>query len=270
MNVDDPRHGTHAGAIQHWRAGETPCEPCGTAARRLRKQNDLRKARGINPTVPLGKAWDVINETPLNQLAAATGIRTHRLINYRNRGPNMMVRRATRERIITAGTNWTVVGLQRRLQALTALGWSMLAVAEEGGMSLESVKKLRRAKNRSFVRREVAEAIVQTYERLQMRIPPDGPSKSKTLADARSKRWPPPLAWDDIDRDAAPYGVTKATTRGIDPAVVDRILGGDYKLPCTPAEKLAVIERWTRSGGSQNELERRTGWNVNRYLRGAA
>lgn len=276
---DDPRHGSHAGAIQHWRAGETPCEPCAIAARRLRKRNDLNKARGRGPTVPLGRAWDVINQTPLNQLAAATGIRTHRLIDYRNRGPEMLVHRATRERIVGAGTNWTVVGLQRRLQALTALGWSMLAVSQEGGLSLESVKKLRRAKRRSFVRRDVAEAIVETYDRLHMRIPPDGPSKSKTLADAKLKGWPPPLAWTNIDDpDEHPSGVghqpryrnDNRDTTECDPVVVDRILAGDWELPCTPAEKAEVGARWVAAGGSTYRLEQLTGWRLSRYYKKGA
>jgi hypothetical protein len=49
--------------------------------------------------------------------------------------------------------------------------------------------------------------------------------------------------------------------------VVQRILAGDWRLPCNPAEKTAVIEQWA---GPLNELERLTGWNVRRYKNGDA
>lgn len=37
MQADDPRHGTNAGAVQHWKDKESPCPPCAQAGYRARK-----------------------------------------------------------------------------------------------------------------------------------------------------------------------------------------------------------------------------------------
>lgn len=55
------------------------------------------------------------------------------------------------------------------------------------------------------------------------------------------------------------YPVTR-----FDIAVVRRILNGDWQLPASRRERLAVIAAWD---GSLSQLERRTGWNVGRDLR---
>lgn len=53
----------------------------------------------------------------------------------------------------------------------------------------------------------------------------------------------------------------------VDDALVRRILDGDYKTPCNPAEKREVLRRWTAGGRSAAELGRLTGWRPERYFR---
>ncbi len=74
---------------------------------------------------------------------------------------------------------------------------------------------------------------------------------------ARAAGWLPPLAWLDIDNPAETPDLS-AIDDEVDEVVVDRLLGGDWSLRATRAERWEVIERWS---GSDNELERRTGWN---------
>lgn len=63
--------------------------------------------------------------------------------------------------------------------------------------------------------------------------------------------------------DLLTYPRLDARTR-TDPQVVARILNGEWQLTATLSERLAVLDRFK---GTQNELERLTGWNVSRDLR---
>lgn len=55
-----------------------------------------------------------------------------------------------------------------------------------------------------------------------------------------------------------------------DMVVVEHILAGEWRMKAGPAERREVIRQWIADGGTQNELERLTGWNVSRLLRSAA
>lgn len=202
MSPDDPRHGKHAGAIAHWRAGEKPCDPCALAARRQNKAAHIDKARGRPRTVPLGdRAVRIITTTPLSQLAHATGIRVDRLIRYRKAGACMNVHRTTRDRILIAGSGafWTPVGIQRRLKALNALGWSMNKIAATAGADVDGFKRLRNRAAPQFVRGEVADKVIAVYEELCMVSVSPGRASTRARNEARRNGWPPPLAWSDID-----------------------------------------------------------------------
>lgn len=51
---------------------------------------------------------------------------------------------------------------------------------------------------------------------------------------------------------------------GGDPVVIQRILAGD-NISASQAERLEVVRRWPETGKSLAELERQTGWRVDRY-----
>ena len=53
MLPDDPRHGTDAGRVAHWRDGEKPCAPCARAAARAYAMRQLDAMRGTPRTVPI-------------------------------------------------------------------------------------------------------------------------------------------------------------------------------------------------------------------------
>ena len=54
----------------------------------------------------------------------------------------------------------------------------------------------------------------------------------------------------------------------IDPAVVERIIGGDWRARATNAEKAEVARRYIGGGlGTTHALRLLTGWKVERYYR---
>lgn len=264
---DDPRHGTYAGALQHWRAGEKACEPCLQGARRADKQRDLDRLNGRPPMVPLGeRAHSIIAATPRNQMTAATGISSHRLVHLERIGPEHLVRRVTRDRVLAFRPTWSPIGIQRRLQALAAVGWSLKVISAEAGVHLSSLCRLRRNPEIRFVKRHVAEGVLAVWGRLQMLEAPDNHSSRETKAEAVRRGWLPPAAWDDIDDPAEdPHAIEP--TDEVDEVAVQRILSGDWRQPANRAERVEVIRRWTDRGVSLNEIARRTGWKTERYFK---
>ena len=269
MRPDDPRHGTNAGAVQHWRNGEQPCEPCSKASRRLAKICALDRHRGNPRTVSLGeRAHEVITNTPRDQLARASGLTVHKLCRLDKAGPSATVHRTTRDRILAAAAlpYWTPVGIQRRLRALHAVGWSMRAFAAETDMHEAVLRKLCNREQIKFVRRAVAEKVIEAYAHLCM-TPRQGAGATRARNTAQRNGWHAPLAWDDIDHDKEPEGTPVETKSELDPIVVERIVSGDYRMPATDAERIEVIRIWQADGLSNGEIVRRTGWNIWRYLR---
>lgn len=170
-------------------------------------------------------------------------------------------RRKRNHCLALAGTPATVpaAGTVRRLQALQAVGWTITDVARESGLH---EKTLRNPVYRGArVYRATADAVADAYERLSMTFP-DGPYATRARRRAQRLGYPPPLAWDDDtidDPDALPLQPGEHDDQP-DPVVVERILAGDWRLAATQAERRLVVAAWLERGGSQNELERLTGW----------
>lgn len=265
MSPDDPRHGTHRGYLAHRRAGSDPCAECRHAHFRSCKATKHRLAHGDRRRVPLGQeAHAIIAASTLSQLAAAAGLRTQQINRLAAGGPDQIVLVTTRDAILAART-WTVVGIQRRLRALAAIGWSGAMIADQIDSWRDTVQ-LAQTQDRTFVRPAFGDRVVALYETAQHQPRPDrGPSRYARRR-AQQNGWYPPAMWDDIDLDPDP---TPLGADYVDHAVVERILAGDT-VPATAAERLEVIRRWPSTGRSLNELERTTGWNVRRYLQEAS
>lgn len=158
-------------------------------------------------------------------------------------------------------------GTRRRIEALVCLGWSFADLGEATGHSKNWTQELMRS---ARVHQDTAAAVAAIYDRLSMTLAPENGYRGRTRNLAQRRGYQPPLAWDEQsidDPNAVPYSFTKedADDADYDEVVVDRILSGDYRLPATRTERLEVIRRWERAGAwSLNELERRTGWNINR------
>lgn len=201
---------------------------------------------------------DARNENPawLEEQAALWATRDHaasrahaaQLADYRKR------------RYLTGLQMIPAIGTQRRVRALHALGWTAVHIAEYGDWRTPNA--VSEVHKRQRVTKSTAAAIESAYAALSMRV---GPSETTRRLAAR-RGWPGPLEWDDIDNDTSPHRALPAddTDDGIDPVVIERILAGDWRHPATPAERYAVLDRWTRSDSA---LEKLTRWNIARMRR---
>jgi hypothetical protein len=156
------------------------------------------------------------------------------------------------------------VGTHRRIQALHRLGWSAAEISRRAGRSQFWAQQVLLQEK---VQQRTADTISRIYDALSMTWNTQAWAP-RTAAEARSKGWPPPLAWDDEDLDnpaATPY--TDQTPVDVDEAVVDRVLSGEWRLPTTRQEKVEVTRRWHHSGRSLADLCRLTGWKEGRYFK---
>lgn len=275
MNADDKRHGTNRGATAHYFDGEEPCYPCRRAKSRYMKRATLDKVEGRSREVTLGEtAHTIVRRAPLGYLSAVSGLAREHLVAIRRGGPEQSVFRTTRSKIIATKrlAYWSNEGIQRRIQALMALGWNGRAIATEGGAAERSIIRLAKSEHHERVRYELALKVLVAYEALSMRLPPERTpnergSANKTRQLAQQEGFLPPLAWNDIDdpNERPLPRRTETAVRDVDPVVVDRILSGDMTLArsATKAERVEVVRRWA---GSLNELERLTSWEPRRYV----
>jgi len=112
-----------------------------------------------------------------------------------------LANKAYRLRILDGPVTMPTTGSIRRVQALTAIGWSQEAIAKAAGMHRGTMScALYRQRSTSV---EFHQRIADAYERLCMT---PGPS-SRARAHAEREGWAPPLAWDDIDNDPEPKGI---------------------------------------------------------------
>jgi len=97
-------------------------------------------------------------------------------------------------------------GTVRRIQALVARGWSQARIAGMLGMGAANLGDL--LYRREAVTAARARAVRSLYARLWDQPPPESSHREKIAASrarryAAERRWPPPMAWDDIDNPRA-------------------------------------------------------------------
>ncbi len=152
------------------------------------------------------------------------------------------------------------IGTRRRVQALQCLGWSQRMIAAEVGISSQQALRVLLESDR--VRVVTHERISAAYERLCMTRPEPSSASTRARLSAQSRGYAPPLAWDDIDNPDETPNFGQDGDFPYDEAVIERVLGGEWKLPTTRAERVQIIARWPGSG---YELENITGWKLERY-----
>lgn len=149
-------------------------------------------------------------------------------------------------------------GAIRRVRALMALGWRHEDMTSLIGRTSSHLVSARYPRINALDWR-IIDAV---YERLSGT---PGPSAS-TRARAVAQGFLPPLAWDDIDGPGMPSRKVKHADEVFDRVTVQRIISGEWRLQSTRADRIEVLRVWT---GSIGELERLTGWNINRLRRQA-
>jgi len=178
--------------------------------------------------------------------------------------------RIARDRITDAlaDTRWGVPRFRavRRVQALAAIGYTpdqLATILVCPVWELDGLMEPRIAGG-GFPSRRLFARLFAAYEVLSAR----------PLLEEADPRWPSPLAWDEPDD---PDGIDNPDARPrahepepehyhdtIDPARVARIMAGVY-VETTRAEKETATALWMAAGRTWADLERLTGWNVEKY-----
>ncbi len=146
------------------------------------------------------------------RVAELSGVSVHTIRNFRWTRSSGLMMRAIAERILkvepsidnVAGHRHVdATGARRRLQALTAIGWTQHRLGEVLGIPAHRVCGLLRAER---IQADTYRAIARVYE-LYWDVPaPAVTAHQRVAADAARRLaerngWVPPLAWDDIDTD---------------------------------------------------------------------
>lgn len=149
------------------------------------------------------------------------------------------------------------IGTNRRLQALSAIGWSANTIAKRFGMSECAVSRWYRS---TLVTPATAAKVARWYDDLCMSVPQPTTvqarySISSTKGKARVAGWAPPLAWDDDtidDPDASPtFDVVDRTQPGkrrgkgvpidrYDESVIENAVAGAKPRMSTPERHEAI------------------------------
>lgn len=196
---------------QHGRPGTynagCRCTTCTTAWRRYQKRWELDRTRGhqrLTPTQPIRDhvTWLRTHGMSERDIATAAGWKwpnslraalTHNTIRISTAQKILSVHPTMQHDISKEFPGWMIA---RRLQALTALGWTTRHLATTTGLNEETIRALRRGKNTVY--RNHATTIIDLYT-THAGIPYDGPGSHAARRLAQRRHWFPPAAWDNID-----------------------------------------------------------------------
>lgn len=223
MDADDPRHGHYSGWSQHRRDGDPMlgCVPCREARLRFQRRRGKLHKLGRPPRVQMGAVahgkLDALREAGCSylEMQAATGLSATTCRTILEGGPRYVGQRKHRDTLWAFDAEaflegrLTHIGMIRRVRALGRIGYSASTIADELGMARDAVKRIARGSRHShfLTRRRIA----RLYD-LWCMAPLDGTHDrfvSRTINRATRLGYAPPLAWDNIDRDAAPQGVER-------------------------------------------------------------
>lgn len=216
MLPDDPRHGSNAGYVAHYRAGEKPCEPCRTERARSQKRARIDAARGNPRTITATEVGQHVtglrnDGMPYSEIARRANVSEGTVRRSEIPGTNIHRRNAARILKVTptdeAHSGYVPrTGPARRIRALIAIGYTPTNLAHRLGITQNNLSNFIHDGNSCGTRRlewvqaATANKIREVYDQLSMT---PGPSKSAKRR-AKEHGWAPPLAWDDIDTDTQP------------------------------------------------------------------
>jgi hypothetical protein len=181
---------------------------------RAEKAARLRRARGIPGYTPARTVATHIRRLQQAgwtqpEIAAASGIHRRTLFGI-TASEREQVLRTTATAILALrpadAPRWVPAhGTARRMQALAAIGWTVVQTGQEAGLTGSWCRDLVTGR-RPRVTRETAAAVDAVF---RARCMTPGPSHHARVVAARNG-WPPPLAWDDIDDlSEEPQGIAR-------------------------------------------------------------
>lgn len=198
------------------------CQPCTDAARRYRKRLQVERLSGREPVIDADAARRHLLRAQeaglsIRTLAGMSGLSTSTLQEIRSgrrtRTGNTVAARILAVKIVPdmrSEVEVPATGSVRRLRALATLGWGAKAIAAHSDASEETIDAVRRGM--ATVHARTHQRIADTYRRLITMSPPASNQRERAAATytrrwAARKGWVGPMAWDDIDNDAAPVDV---------------------------------------------------------------
>lgn len=238
------------------------CDVCKEARRAYDRQQVYNRANGVEVLVDAEPARQHVRALRaagmgLRQIAAAANLNRKILNSLMNGRADRGTKPTGRIRPETAGailavpmptvdtlagkTLVSAIGVQRRLQALVAVGWSQNKLAELLGMTRSNFGTFM---NEKQITAANARRALTLYARLENTAPPEDEHRDK-IAASRARRhaarrgWFPAIAWDDdtIDDPAAHPNMT-----GYDEAKVQALLAGQ-ETEYDDAELVEVVRR---------------------------
>jgi hypothetical protein len=203
-----PAHGTTARA--YGSPGRRPrchCQPCRTARNRHQKKIRVDRELGRSPFTSPAKAQAHLVELhrtmSWDTLEVATGVWFSNLVAI-YQGKRTKIRHETEAKILAVaapakgdpGQYIDATGSTRRLQALSRVGHSYATICEAAGTCPNRVVSIANGRQRT-IRRDLADRIASTYQRLAFNPPPTNKHTTRTRNVARAKDWRDPQWWDD-------------------------------------------------------------------------
>lgn len=252
-----------------YRLDKCRCRRCRAACSAYRRQVTMRTTAGTwNPWVDAEPARAHVRELGAvgigyKQVAKVAGVArttvTKLLHGTRGGPPTKRLRPETAAAILavqpTPATfaplaRVDAAGTQRRIQALTCLGWSLTAQATEVGGTCKNYHALM---YRPRVSAATAALVRALYDRLSMTPPTPGPAASNAKRYAHAKAWFPPLAWDDEtidDPSAIPVLVppTEWSNPDVDELTIQHAAAGHTEPPADTATRRELALRLRASG----------------------
>lgn len=123
------------------------------------------------------------------------------------------------------------LGAQRRIQALMALGWTSEDIRIAAGWHhRNAVLRILSGQNGrpcTWIERHTHKTVCDVFDQLCMTVPELTWYRKRSRTLALGKGYVVPLAWDDIDNDAAPHDAPaepKVGRKGIDMAEFERLV----------------------------------------------
>lgn len=204
--MEGARHGTLTGYTKDG-CGCDKCLPVGTKARKMHHLGMSLKA----DATPLRKHIKELRRTmSLQDLIDHSGVSRITILKIQQ-GKQAAALRSTAEKILAVtpmigkGVRINATGSQRRVQALTAMGWTNDEMrARIGQQQGNTATNLTHIMRKPQITVALADAIRAAYEEMRAQKPPMEYGNRRAKARAQRRKWAPPAAWEEnIDDPAA-------------------------------------------------------------------
>jgi len=148
------------------------------------------------------------------------------------------------------------VGTRRRLQALTAAGWSASELAARLGVTKSAVAQLRSVQRQRVLARTALD-VATLYDDCWWRTPP-GRYQARAERYAETRGWVAPWRWDGVVLDDPAAVPRTDTDMDVDEVAIEECIAG-RPVPLTKAERHQLVATMQRRGATSPQIALRLG-----------